>query len=183
MEFSVNMGPRHGTVTVDPTHGNELTTIFTFSANDWVDPEDIDYPLLYGYTYLDGGQNQAVLQAPLDDNQLETVLPYVNQGVVDVTMTCSDSLGTSTTAQKSIGLSLLKDQERAQAIQAEIEELEIADIDEIPGYISKLTSSTELLTTDTITSLVSAFDRYFDDIVEFDENNLDTTIASHKLIT
>ena len=53
IEFSVNTGPRYGTFTTQPTTGNELTTIFTLTANGWEDFEDTDYPLLYGYEYLD----------------------------------------------------------------------------------------------------------------------------------
>ena len=53
MEFDVNTGPRYGTFTTRPTTGNELTTIFTLTANGWEDFEDTDYPLLYGYEYLD----------------------------------------------------------------------------------------------------------------------------------
>ena len=109
MEFDVNTGPRYGTFTTKPTTGNELTTIFTLTANGWEDFEDTDYPLLYGYVYKDSQSNLAVLQVPLDSNEMQTVLPYINQGVVAVTMTCSDSLGTSTTATLNITISALNE--------------------------------------------------------------------------
>ena len=66
MEFTVNMGPRSGQFLASPTLGTELTTEFTFLADGWIDPEDTDYPLLYGYKYLDVNQNPEWMQKPLD---------------------------------------------------------------------------------------------------------------------
>ena len=53
IEFTVNIGPRSGSFVASPATGTELTTDFTLAAFEWIDPEDLDYPLLYGYKYLD----------------------------------------------------------------------------------------------------------------------------------
>ena len=53
LEFTVNQGPSGGQFSASPSSGTELTTEYTFTASGWTDPEGTDYPLLYGFKYLD----------------------------------------------------------------------------------------------------------------------------------
>ena len=57
--------------------GVELTTEFSFIASGWIDPEDTDYPLLYGFTYNGKDGNPEWMRTPVDKLLFTNTLPYL----------------------------------------------------------------------------------------------------------
>lgn len=78
----MNQGPRSGSFLVSPEEGVELTTEFNFIASGWIDPEDSDYPLLYGFSYLDRLGEPEWMRTPAEKLLLTNTIPYLDEATV-----------------------------------------------------------------------------------------------------
>ena len=111
IEFLINRGPEEGLLQASPHTGKELSTEFRFTAEEWVDPEE-DFPILYGFKYLNKYMQPAWMKKPLENAEFVTTLPYAGANCTLVLLHAEDSLETSKEVYITIGIEELDLSER-----------------------------------------------------------------------
>ncbi|CAG9319086.1 unnamed protein product [Blepharisma stoltei] len=101
--FYVNSPPYSGTLTVTPTSGTELETVFKMEALGWVDDES-NLPISYSFGYLTGS-NDAYLNFKNQSTTYFSTFPYVGSSLT-VFVDVYDSLRASSRKTSSISISV-----------------------------------------------------------------------------
>lgn len=180
IEFSVNMAPSSGQFLASPATGTELTTDYTLIASAWIDPEDTDYPLLYGFQHLDASNNPKWMQKPLDKDTYTSTLPYTGSASVTVQLYVIDSLYTPTTTTLTVGVTALSDSERQAVVETAIQSLATENTQDIPALINKYAVNGALTNETQLDALADKFNSYLLDIVSYTPDSLDSGISAFK---
>jgi len=75
-----NQNPQNGKLSLYPSQGIELTTLFTIVTDNWIDPDD-DYPLKYSFYYKPGHFDNP---QKLNDNEFTALYEGISQNEISV---------------------------------------------------------------------------------------------------
>ena len=76
--------------------------VFTFSAIDWKDPEETDYPLKYAYRYTDSLGQEVDLRKATTETTFKTKLSRLSDSNMNIILEVFDSLEASTKQYKTV---------------------------------------------------------------------------------
>ena len=76
--------------------------VFTFSAEDWKDPEETDYPLKYAYRYTDSLGQEVDLRKATTETTFRTKLTRQSDSDMTIILEVFDSLEASTKQYKTV---------------------------------------------------------------------------------
>lgn len=123
LDFEANKAPNWGTFYINKNSGVEFVDVFTMKALDWKDPEEIDYPLKYGFRYIDDDAVHVDLRRPAEDSTLQTTLSRLTAGDMTLILCVYDSLDAMTQVIRTVTIIGQDDEGRATAISSLIEGL------------------------------------------------------------
>lgn len=103
IQISVNEGPRKGIFRVNPTQGEEILTVFRFSASLWVD-DDLPLSYTFGYTSPSNNSVPVIIKSntPFGNSILPSGQYYLGQYSLKVYVTVTDSIGTPTSSSQVV---------------------------------------------------------------------------------
>lgn len=155
---TTNGAPLPGVFTVSPSTGVELSTLFTFTAVQWSDP---DLPLTYQFSYaVPGGASSFALGSATEKSYTESSLPA---GALNCTMAVYDSFSASAVEVQNITVTSIGLEDRSAALSALLRSTtgSVDDTKRVLSVASATLSQSNCSTVDLNCTAFSANDREF----------------------
>ena len=175
VDFIVNLPPNWGYFFSDKISGVEFVDVFTFSASDWKDPEETDYPLKYAYRYTDSLGQEVDLRKATTESTFKTKLTRLSDNNMNLILEVFDSLEASSKQYKTVQVTM-DAATRAATINAIIESLATSQLDERASLINSI--PTDFPLTD------DQYEKILDSIADWvSKNNDDSSLVTTTAIS
>ena len=135
-KFEVNQGPEGGDVSVTPNSGIENETAFTMKAEGWHDGDELDYPLTYGWKYIDANGKRRDIQTNKLSKTLTRRLIGISDIVHNLQVICQIYDALDQYIDKQATVSITPNENRDQVSSEAIANLANTDVDDIPHVIN-----------------------------------------------